>query len=368
MPVFFEFLLIALLIFLWESVLWLPRQGMALRRGILGKTWRAIPATRFLALRRLGAVPMMPLPADTWLFPCSGFPLAVDAEGGIHIESPNGIFLKTGAGSWDDIRFSAPNIFAGNLSARCQSPRTVETLREGKELGLSLGDAIRRVWELSLSPPRAKREMKRWGIAVSPLTLYCPVLCIGFFAGLPAAYLTLGPMSAIWLGAWLWCLMVGISIQLFAISRESIPSAKSELRQDALLSLVVPFHAMRAAELASIHAFAATHPAAILLATGAHDHPWLAKFVRSLRFPRPSNPGDAAITETALKPLENILRIRGLTTDRYLSPPDCPDDPDAAAWCPRCHGMFLADVRICRDCGGLGLVEFRQTSPFTSGP
>ncbi len=358
MPVFFEFLLIALLIFLWESVLWLPKQGMALRRSQFGNSWRAIPATRFLAIRELGAIPLMPLPANTRLFPCSGFPLAVDAAGAIHIESPSGVFLKTGAKSWNDIRFSTPHLHVGDLSTRCQSPRTVETLRECKKAGLSPAEAIRRAWELSLSPPRAKREVKRWTITVNPLALYCPVLCLGFFAGLPAAYLTLGPISAVWLGAWLWCLMLAISLQLFAISKDILASTRSAIRQDALLSLVVPFHAMRAAEIAAVHAFAETHPAAILLSHGATENPWLGQFVRSLRYPRPTHPGDIALAETALGPLENSLARFALGTDRYLTAPDRSEDPEATAWCPRCHGMFLDGVAACRDCGGLSLEKF----------
>lgn len=358
MPILLEFLLIALLIYLWESVLWLPRQGLAVRRPLFGKIWRVVPATRFIATRWLGAMPMMPLPADSRLHPCTGFPLAAGGDGEIFISSPEGNYLRTGAASWDAIRFSAPMLSAGGHSVRCQSPRTLDALRLSREQGLSPAEGIRKSWEIMLSPPRAKREMKRWRIAVGPLAVHCPVLCIGFFAGLPAAYIILGPIAALWLGAWLWILMLAISMRLFWISKNILPSARGELRQEAFLSLVIPFHAMRAAELACAHAFATTHPAAMLLASGQVDHPWLGEFTRSLLIPRPSNPGDAALSAVVLPPLEKALRRSGLSATHFIGSPDRSDDPEATAWCPRCHGLFLGGVPSCNDCRGIALRTF----------
>ncbi len=355
MSVFLEFLLIAALIYLWESALWLPKRGHALRRGWLGKTWRVIPATRLLSTRELGVVPMLPLPPDSRLAPCPGFPLAVDETGVIFIETADGDFRKADARSWEQIRYAAPHLIAGNLSVRCQSPAAMDSLREGKSLGLDPQAAIRRCAALALSPARAKRDLKRWRIVSSPLRLYCPALTLGFFGGIPAAYAFLGAVSALWLAAWLWCVMFAISRHLFWIAKHAYPTCRSEIRQDAFLSLVVPFHAMRALEITSVHAFARTHPAAILLASGATDHPWLRTFIRTLLFPRPIHPGDAARASTSLPEIEKILRGKKMKPADFDNAPDRADDPDASAYCPRCHGMFLEGRENCGDCGDMPL-------------
>lgn len=358
MPVFLEFLLIAALIYLWESTLWLPKRGHALRRAWFVNVWRIIPASRLFSTRELGVVPMLPIPPDLRLVPCPGFPLTSDDKGNIYIETADGDLLKTDARSWDEIHYTAPHLHVGNFSIRCQSHAVMDSLREGKSLGLDLQSAIRRSVARSLSPSQAKRDLKRWKIASLPLRLYAPLLTIGFFAGLPATYLYNGPESALQLAVLLWILMLAIGFQLLWMGKSVYPSARSEIRQDALLAMFVPFHAMRALEITSVHAFAITHPAAILFASGANEHPWLRTFIRSLLFPRPSHVGDAARTSTLLPIIEKILRRKNLTPVDFNTIPDRTDDPNAVAYCPRCHGMFLGGKKTCNDCGGRPLRIF----------
>jgi hypothetical protein len=358
MPVFLEFLLVAFLFYLLESALWLPKQGFALRRSWFGKSWRVIPATRLIATRELGLVLMLPVPLDSGLAPCPGFPLTTDANGNIYLESADGNFMKADVPSWEEVRFNAPRLLAGKLSIRCQSPGMLESLREGKALGLDLQSAIRRSTALSLSPARAKMNLKKWKIVSSSLRFYAPVLTIGFFLGLPAAYVALGPMPALWLGAWLWCLMLSIGCHLMWIAKHVYPSCRSEIRQDALLSFLIPFHAMRAMELVSAQAFSRLHPAAVLISSGATDHPWLCGFVRKLMFPRTNYTGDAALAFTVLPILEKILIQRNMKPGDFDVAPDHSSDPEAKTYCPRCHGMFLGGTDSCTDCGGLPLRPF----------
>ncbi len=358
MPVIFEFLLVAGLIYLWESALWLPKQGVALRRKFFSGKWSAISATRLLATRDLGVVPMLPFPPDVGLAPAAWLPLIADPQGKIFMATPEGTFRETTFVSWDDIRYSEHHLRIGSSSIRCQSPRAIELLQNQKKRGFSPEIAIQRSWILSLSPSRAKLEMKRWKISSFPLRFYCPALTVGFFIGLPVAYLYLGPMAALWIGAWLWILMFSISRNLFRLAKHLYPSARAELRMDALLSLLIPFHAMRAMELASVHAYACTHPAAILLASGQISHPWLHKFIRETVTPRPSHLGDATFRDFATPLLEEILGKRNLSICRFLEAPVKSGDPEASSWCPRCHGLFLPGVSICYDCGGLPLRNF----------
>ncbi|MGJ8645105.1 MAG: hypothetical protein ACSHX9_17015 [Luteolibacter sp.] len=357
MPVFLEFLLVAFLIYLWESGLWLPKQAVALRRSWFSKKWKAIPATRFLATRDLGVVPMFPIPPDSGLAPCASFPLVVDESEKIFMVTADGDFHETIASSWDDIRFSGLRLTVGDRSIRCQSPVVADLLRNGRKAGLSPQNAIRRIWSTSLSPNRAKRELKRWHILTSPFRFYCPVLTIGFFIGIPAAYFYLGSFTALMLGAWLWCLMLAISLNLFYLAKRGYPAARSEIKQDAFLSLFIPFHAMRALEISSVHAFARTHPAAMILLSGDFSHRWLGKFVRSILFPRPDHSGDHALASTVLRPLKKQI----LSPDHFKQAPDHSEDPEASSYCPRCHSMFMLGQETCSDCGGMELRKFQSS-------
>ena len=358
MPVFLEFLLIAALIYLWESALWLPKRGHALRRAWFGKIWRVIPASRLFTTRELGVIPMLPVPPDSGLVPCPGFPLTTDDDGNIFIETADGELLKTDARSWDQIGYTSPYLHAGSFRVRCQSHAVLATLREGNTLGLDLKAGITRALTLSLSPTRAKRDLKRWKIVTSSLRLYCPILTLGFFAGIPAAYIYIGAESALWLAAWLWFLMLAIACQLFWLGKSVYPACRKEIRQDALLSIFVPFHAMRALEITSVHVFPTTHPASVLLASNATEHPWLRAFIRSLLFPKPNHSGDSTRVSTLLPIIEKILRRKNLTTADFDTAPNRADDPDASSYCPRCHGMFLKNIKTCSDCGDLALKSF----------
>lgn len=362
MPVFLEFLLIAAVIYLWESALWLPKRGHALRRALFGKIWRVIPATRFLSTREVGVVPMLPIPPDSGLVPCPGFPLTCDDKGNICIETADGDLLETDARSWDQIGYSAPRLHVGSFRVRCQSHAVIATLRECNTRGLNPQEGILRALSLSLSPFRAKRDLKRWKIATSSLRFYCPLLTLGFFAGIPALYIHFGPESALWLAAWLWILMLTIGFQLLWLGKSVYPASRKEISQDALLSMFVPFHAMRALEITSVHAFPITHPAAILLTTESTEHPWLRAFIRSLLFPRSNHRGDATRTSTLLPIVEKILVRKNLTPADFNTPPNRDDDRDASAYCPRCHGMFLKNIKTCSDCRDIPLKVFSSSA------
>ncbi|MFD2256241.1 hypothetical protein ACFSSA_06120 [Luteolibacter algae] len=358
MPAFFEFLLVALALYIWESTLWLPKQGVALRRSWLGKKWRVIQASALLSMRDLGLVPMSPVPPDIGLAPCASFPLAVAENGEIHVSSSDGIFTHSTARAWEDIRFSKPYLHVGQHRIRCQSPAVAQLLRDGKLQGLTPAEAIRRAWKLTLSPSRAKWELRKWSLVSSSLRLYPPALTFGFFLALPFVYFTFGSVATFWFSIWLWCLMLGCAGNLFWLAKRAYPGARGELRQDALLSLLIPFHAMRSLELASVHAFGTTHPTAVLIQANQANHPWLARFYREKIFPRPTHPGDAVIARNILPLLENHLSKYGFESSSFLSAPDRSEDREASAWCPRCHGMFLQGKKTCVDCGNLRLNPF----------
>jgi hypothetical protein len=355
MPVFAEFLLVAFLIYLWESSLWLPKRGLAARKRWFGTGWRVSSPGRWLATRELGIVPMLPLPPDSGLAPCGGVPLATDENGRVFHETTDGDFRETTATTWEPFTWQTPRLHIGPTSLRCQSPRAAEPLKKQRALGNPPPIAIRRLWKLALSPTRASRERRRWQLVAAPLRWYPPLLTIGFFLFLPTLYILRGPMPCLWLALWLWCLMIFISAHLWWLGKRAYPAARAELRMDALLALVVPFHAMRALELASVHAFATTHPAALLISTGDLKNPWLAKYIRTLLHPRPGNPGDAALSHTAAPILNAILKRHSSSLAAFDQPPSACDDPEAVTHCPRCHALFTPGPQNCPDCADLPL-------------
>ncbi len=359
MSAFAEFWLIAVALFLWESTLWLPLRGIALRRRWCGPKWRVLAADQWLTLRELGLVPMLPLPPDRGLAPCQAPPLAVDANGTFLLEVAAGRRERLAPFTWSDVHREPHHLRVGQRRARISSPRCSEGLRRAKRRGATPQAAVRQAWRLALAPDRAAREWRRWQLVAGPLRWLGLVLTLGFFIGLPWVYLNRGSQSAVGFALWLWCLMAWTAAHLWWLGQRVYPGARQALRMDALLALVVPFHAMRAFEIAAVHAMGTTHPVGLILATRDLINPWLGGFVRRILHPLPGVAEDAGFAAAVQPVLAAALARCGKSLDDYDGAPDADGDAAAAGYCPRCHGRYLAGVESCPDCRGLGLRAFK---------
>jgi len=231
-------------------------------------------------------------------------------------------------------------------------------LRRAKQRGATPKAAVIQSWRAALSPVRARREWQRWKLVSRPFRWHGPVLTLGFFGGLPWTYVTCGSAVAAILGLWLWCLMAWIALHLWWLGKRVYPDARADLRMDALLALLVPFHAMRACEIAAVHAMGTTHPVGLILSTRDFENPWLARFARKLLYPLPAHAEDAGFS-AALQPLlAEALSSSGARLQDFDKPPDRSDDPQASGYCPRCHSIYLVGIVACPDCLGMELKRF----------
>jgi hypothetical protein len=354
MPVFVEFALVAIALYLWESTLWLPRRRVALRKRWLGNRWKALDPMDLIATREIGLVPMLPFPPDFGLAPCQSPPLFAD-ENGLCLETADGRIEGLDGIDWEHLKEESHHLVIGNRQVRITSKRCVEVLRRAKKRGATPEAAVRQAMRLAMSPARAGREWNRWRLVSNPLRVFGPILAMGFFVGLPISYVRFGTLPTLALALWLWCVMAWIGCYLWWLGKRVYPEAKSAFRADALLALVVPFHAMRALEIASVHALATTHPVGLILSSGDFENPWLARFIRRVLFPIPGTSGDTMLAAALRPPLVRALARCGKKISDFDTVPDHSSDPEAANYCPRCHGMFLAKVDSCADCQGMKL-------------
>ena len=355
MSAFVEFALVAVILFLWESTLWLPLRSYALRRRWRGGTWRVLDTGAWFAGRETGMIPLLPLPPDTGLAPCQVPPLLVGGEGSFLIDLGNGMLLPVAAPSWDDLHRDGHHLLVGGRRVRISSPRCMDLLRRARLRGATVEAAVRQSWRIALSPGRAGREWRRWRLVSGALRYYAPVLTIGFFVGLPMAYVYLGSMWTLVFALWLWSIMAMISAHLWWLSKRVYPDARGALRMDAMLSLIVPFHAMRALEIAAVHAMGLTHSAALVLSTRDFGNPWLAAFIRGLLHPRPGVAEDAVVSSAVLPSIERYLAKAGVALEKFDAAPDTPRDEDARRYCPRCQASYHEAAAVCTNCRGLPL-------------
>lgn len=362
MSAFAELILVAVILYLWESTLWLPRRSVILRKRLWGNRWQILSPESLFTTREAGVVPMRLLLPDPSLAPCMAPPMWVDQHGNFTVESSSGqliVFEKLG---WDDLKPDQHYLEIGTEKIRISSPRWIAFFRKARARGLSLEAATRQAWRLALSPIRAKREWDRWKLVSRTLTGLGLLLTVGVWIGFPIAYLRGGVMPTLMIVGWLWLCMLGIAIQLEWLARRVYPGAKQSLRMDALLALLVPFHAMRGLEIASVHAMGMSHAVGMILSTRDLQNRYLAKTAREVLYPRPSIPGDAVRSGGLRAGLSPALKHVGIQLEDFDTIPDRSTDPDAETYCPRCHGFYLAQRECCADCDGVTLRKFTEGS------
>ncbi len=355
MSVYLEFLLVAVALYLWESALWLPLRGVVLRKSRFGGKWRVLDPRSWFATRELGLIPMLPLSPDAGLAPCQVPPMMSAGPAEWLMETPRGTIVSQRSLSWNDMKVESHHLGIAEARFRISSHRYTGLLRRARKRGLSVSEAFRLSWRMALSPGRAGREWKRWKKVSDPLQWHGMLLTVGFFAGLPMVYVWKGSFPALMLGLWLWALMISTAVHLWWLGNRVYPDARAALRMDALLALLVPFHAMRACELASVHAMATVHPAALLVWARDFDNPWLSGFVRRILHPAPAHAGDVLFAGTLHPLVSRLLASRGKCLEDYDREPGHGNDHDAKRYCPRCHGLFTKTIQSCPDCHGLAL-------------
>lgn len=358
MSAFAEFLLVAAAIYLWESTLWLPLRAVVLRRGFFGGKWRTSRPGQWMTTKDAGLVPMIPLIPDSGLVPCQEPPVIPDGEGRIFVEVPGSKPIASEISGWEDFSESFPRFTVAGLTTRISSPRALDLLRRARKRGDSPATAISKWWKFSLSTSRASREWRRWQRVSLPLEFLCQFLTAGFFIGLPLTFFYSGIAALLITALGLWLLMLVIAARLWWIGSKVYPSVKSQIRMDALLSALVPFHAMRALEITSVHAMAGTHPAAMLFAHDQYEDRWFSTYARQLLHPLPGSQTDETKIRFLRPLIERLLIRSGRSLLSYDTVPDHAEDPEAVSFCPRCHSLFGETISACPDCDGIPLRPF----------
>ena len=355
MPAEYQFLVVAALLYAWELVLWIPVRGRGFRARRKG--WRSLDPRSLLVLRDRGAVISLPLFTDAGFHAAAPFPLIPGQDGRVWLDLGNdqwktlGKFDRTRCHR-DHLDLVVSGLKLPLLAPGESDPFLADLKADSSDDGVA---AIQRAWERSFSLPRARAALKKWRLFCGPFRWLCPMLTIAFFGVLPVLFFKVGGREAGLFGLWTLSVLLTIQILMVVVGGRVFPKAKGVFWGEALLSLLLPFHAMRATRHGLPHAFAGLHPVALLLAAGQTSHPYLDEFARRLRYPRPGNQGDAAWAEL-VRPLFHAACARaGAPIPEEVAPAP---DSGSAAWCPRCLALYNNTTVTCRDCSGLPLRGF----------
>lgn len=371
------FLLVLVLIYLSDCLVWLPPTGYALigfwsRRHVVRRA-----AVQFSALRKGFAV-LQPLPMFGSVFVGQAWPVSLTPEGlaPFSRENPNpgsaigslkgATFLK-----WEDIatiRAEGSRIRVNRRPyADCATPGAASRLAAALDAirrcpPESRETAIGRLVRRSFNERRVSRKARFFAIATRPLRISVSMLFVAIFFLLPYAYWRYHeePRFFLFLGA-VWILMWQVTIGYWRLHRRFYPGLAPDRWQHAILSILFPHYAIRSLDVLSKEFLADAHPVAIAAAVaGEDDFQQLANCVeRDARHPIPLSDPDGAAGKAAeafrarsFRPaLEALLARQPRAAGRLGETASSP------AVCPRCGTGYDAPGLPCRDCGGLLTVD-----------
>ncbi len=373
------FLLVFVLIYLSDCLVWLTPAGYALvsfwGRGYLVRRARV----SFEALKKGFAV-LNPLPPFGTLYVGEAWPVALTAEGLApwSRENPNpGAALGGLRGveytPWDRVeRVSARDGYLclnGRRFAHCATRASAGRLARAVEKIRLLPDAdardeaIARLVRRSFNARHAARRAAFFHRVTRSLRFNAILLWVLVFFLLPYAYWRLedGPrFYLVLLGVWL--LMWWIAIEFVRLHRRFYPRISGDRWQHFVFALCFPHYAIRSIDALSKGFLAGHHPLAIAVALARpEERDRLAgNLSRDARFPIPLGEGGDAPSARAAEVFRQRYFLPALESLMTRSVEDDEDTPTTVAWCPRCHTPYEVSGIPCDDCGGIPTVARPQ--------
>jgi hypothetical protein len=375
------FLLVFILIYLSDCLIWLPPSGYAVLAFSGHHFLVRRAAVSFHAVRKGFAV-LQPLPPFGTVFAGQAWPLSLDREGiaPLSRENPNpgpAITAPTGARHlhWSEVETIVAEeskllvngrtyAFAATAAAAHDLTRSLERVRNASDADRE--KAISKVIARNLNARRPARKARLFFRAVRGLRWNASILFVAVFFVIPYAYWRFEddpPFYYTLLAVWL--VMCQIVVEFWLLHRRFFPTLGTERWTHAILSILFPHYAMRSIDVLSRGFLAESHPLAVAVALA--DRGELARFADRVRRdtlnPIPFSGEDPALASRAehfrlhvfLPAVERLLSgmpdlqepaIEGRTTH-----------PDEVSECPRCRIPYDRVGLVCQDCGGIPTVQ-----------
>ncbi len=371
--------------YLHDCSLWLERDTLAFIATAFGR-WRPVRPHPLLSGAARGLIPSFRLPPLTAVY--LSYPWRIAASP-THVcpVSPTGMPAMAAPHAYDAIETvaaaDATVIVNGAPFAKCQEPflaaMTAEFLRRLAALPPKRRHAVLlKALAAALDPGRletAIRSLARDGFV---LRVYCNVLFLYLFLGLPAAVAFLN-LVATWpyLLALLIVLAAVIAVEFHRLHAVRWPADRAGRRSVLVRLCFFPPLAMRAYDFLAHRIGAHFHPVALALGladAGTADRV-IRETLRHLRYPLLAPDADpiagaaqAWFREAETSAIRRLLIARGLKPDTYLAPPTKTDD-ESLTYCPRCETAYAVPSGVCHDCPGVALQAYPPpaTAPAATG-
>ena len=376
MPELQTLLLVLLVIYGAECLVWVPLGGIAFA-AYREARFRILQPGALAGNQRGGIVVAQPIPPLGLLFVVRAFPISA---------SPEGIFSFVASSvhrdrrlvqpaSWfrlhdvKDVRVDGKKVWIANrLLLKAATPlEAVRIVRFVKALAHEPAEKRRGLIDTFIAAgfdtpalQERVREFRKHGLLLRKLS---NVLLAFLFLIAPAVIWRFGFQASAWpLVAVLLAQTVTIAFLFRHAHKALYPDGADERFVPFTLMLLAPASAARAHDFLARHALSEFHPLAVAKALCAPEtfKTFARRLVSDMRYPMypvivdetPEAVAAEQLFRTAtLKAAEDFLQASGIDPNEVTMRPVSPE-PETRSYCPRCGMEFVAAEAACGDCGG----------------
>lgn len=373
-------LLILILLYLTECLIWVKRESVAFVSRMGGR-WRLTVPPSWLGNANGGLLFLNPLPPAGRVFLSHLSPVSISPSGicaynlqtlPSEARSPGqtGHFLpfnKITRSTTDGVYL----LVNGERFAKCATARQARTLAKliGEMAKVSAGkrERLARNWiSEQFAIDDAAARLREGNIVIQPMRELSLILFLFLFVVAPVLVTSFGltglviPVAAVMV-----ILAVLIGILFHRAHKQLFPAETSERFENLVKMILCPPVSIRAPDILTRNLLAEYSPIVLAnLLTGANEQQFVRAFILDLQHPLKHEVSDETAEKTIGWTAAEQLNIclEQVKDGRYLKPEDLSAptqrEENSISYCPRCRCQFVVSAAECPDCPGVTLVDF----------
>ena len=376
-------LLILILLYLSECLIWVKRESVAFVSSMGGR-WRLKVPPSWLGNANGGILLLNPLPPAGRVFLSHLSPISISPSGicaynlqtlpsEARAPGQTGHFLpfsKITRSTTDGVYL----LVNGERFAKCATARQARTLAkligEMAKTSAAKRERLARTWiSKQFAMDDAAARLSEGNAVIQPMRELSLMLFLFLFVVTPVLVSSFGLMGLIIpVAAVMLILAVLIGILFYRAHKHLFPSETSERFEGLVKMILCPPVSIRAPDILTRNLLAEYSPIVLAsLLTGSSEQQFVRAFILDLQHPLKHEVSDETAAKTIHWTASEQLNIclEQVKAGHYLKPEDLSvptqREENSISYCPRCRCQFVVRAVECPDCPGVVLVEFLAT-------
>lgn len=373
-------LLILILLYLTECLIWVKRESVAFVSRMGGR-WRLTVPPSWLGNANGGILFLNPLPPPGRVFLSHLSPISISPSGicaynlqtlPSEARSPGQTgqylpFSKVSSSKTDGVYL----LVNDERFAKCATARQARTLAkliaEMTKASAAKRERLARTWiSKQFAMDDAAARLSEGNVVIKPMRELSLILFLFLFVVTPVLVSSFGLMGLIIpVAAVMVILAVLIGILFYRAHKQLFPAEASERFESLVKMILCPPVSIRAPDILTRNLLAEYSPIVVAsLLTGSSEQQFMRAFILDLQHPLKHEVSDESAEKTigwtAAEQLNTCLEQ--VKAGRYLKPEELSAptqrEENSISYCPRCRCQFVVNAAECPDCPGVVLVDF----------